>query len=167
MDALTGLPTYHDLATVFADLQAEEGTVRGLSAILFDVDGLIWVNDQQGYDEGNALLARLAKWLESRFTAGSCVRVGGDEFLVLLPKTTLEDAALSAREVLDEWERLRIPYARRDKPRDFLALNAVVLTAHPGMASEIGRLRDEWAMAIYGAKCLQKRDCSVVAVRGG
>ncbi len=163
MDQLTGLPTHLDLPAAVAELR---GSVASLTAVVFDIDRFIWINDQHGHLEGDALLVRVARWLESRCgqPRGRLFRVSGDEFLVLLPNGSLEEAAGLARDVLSDFEGLRIPYWRRDDPRDFLALNAVVFTAWPGFENEIVRLRDEWAEAIYDAKRAQERTYSVVAV---
>ena len=165
MDALTGLPTHLDLPGALAELLGQD-SVASFAAIVFDIDGMIWINDERGHIEGDAVLVRVARWIESRCAQhrGTSFRVSGDEFLVLLPQTSLEDAAGLTQDILSEFERLRIPYARRNDPRDFLALNAAVFTPHPGFEKEIGRLRNEWAGAIYDAKCAQGRAYSVVAV---
>jgi diguanylate cyclase (GGDEF)-like protein len=165
MDPLTRLPTHLDLPGALAELRGG-GSIASLSAIVFDIDGFIWVNDQYGHLEGDALLVRVAHWLESRCGQhqGRSFRVAGEEFLVLLPNRSLEEAASLARDVLSDFEGLRIPYWRRDDRRDILNLNAAVFTAWPGFENEIGRLRDEWAEAIYDAKRAQGRTYSVVAV---
>lgn len=163
MDPLTRLPTHLDLPGALAELR-ERGSAASLTAVVFDIDGLIWVNDQRGHLEGDAVLVRVARWLETYCGPGRLFRVSGDEFLVLLPNGSLEEVAGLSRDVLSDFEGLRIPYWRRDDPRDFLALNAVVFTAWPGFENEIGRLRDEWAEAIYDAKRAQGKAYSVVAV---
>jgi diguanylate cyclase (GGDEF)-like protein len=163
VDPLTGLPTHLDLPGAVTELR-ERGSAALLTAIVFDIDGLIWVNDQRGHLEGDAVLVRVARWLEPRCGPGRLFRVAGDEFLVLLPDGSLEEAAGLARDVLSDFEGLRIPYWRRGDPRDFLALNAVVFTTWPGFENEIGRLRDDWAEAIYEAKRAQGIAYSVVAV---
>src|SRR5207244_4585508 len=94
-----------------------------------------------GHVEGDATIARVAGWLEQaaekRGTAA--FRIGGDEFLFLLPGISPQDAAGIAGEIVSECEILRIPYPPRPDDmkrffdnsydsRDFLALNAVALT---------------------------------------
>lgn len=168
MDQLTGLPTHLDLPAAVAELR-ERGSAASLTVVVFDIDRFIWINDQHGHLEGDALLVRVARWLESRCgqPQGRLFRVSGDEFLVLLPNVSLEEAVDLARDVLSDFEGLRIPYWRRDDPRDFLALNAAVFRAWPGFENEIVRLRNEWAEAIYDAKRAQGRDYSVAAVMTG
>ena len=65
MDELTGLPTHLDLPGALAELPRDDASA-GLTAILFDVDGMIWINHERGHLEGDAVLARIGRWLESR-----------------------------------------------------------------------------------------------------
>ena len=165
MDELTGLPTHRDLPEALAGLRGGAPSA-GLTAIFFDIDGLIWVNDQHGHIEGDSVLNRVGRRLDSRAQQvhGTAFRIAGDEFLFLLPEHSLEDAAALARDVVSECERLRISYAKRDDPRDFLALNAVVFVAPQGFEHQIANLRDACAQAIYDAKCAGERQYSLVAV---
>ncbi|HEV8579410.1 MAG TPA: diguanylate cyclase [Thermoanaerobaculia bacterium] len=164
MDELTGLPTHLDLPEALAELRGDDPSA-GLTAILFDVDGMIWVNDQRGHLEGDSVLARVGRWLESRArqVQGKAFRIAGDEFLLLLPGHSVDHALALAREVVFDCERLRIPYARRDDDRDFLALNAAVFAASAGFEHQIAQLRDAAAQAIYDAKLAQGQRFSVVA----
>ena len=62
-----------------------------LSIIIGDIDGFKLVNDAFGYKEGDELLKNVAKILrDSCRTEDILARWGGDEFVVLLPKTNTE-----------------------------------------------------------------------------
>ncbi len=96
LDALTGLfnERYFEraLAEELASARRED---RPLSLILFDIDDLKSVNDRFGHVFGDDLLAGVAHRV--REVAGSAdipCRIGGDEFAVVLPDSTPEDAAL-------------------------------------------------------------------------
>jgi diguanylate cyclase (GGDEF)-like protein len=69
-----------------------------LSCLMIDVDGLKLCNDALGHAAGDTLLVTLARVLEGgcRRSDVAC-RVGGDEFVVLLPHTPAAKAAVLAR----------------------------------------------------------------------
>jgi diguanylate cyclase (GGDEF)-like protein len=72
----------------------------GLMAILVDCDDFKLVNDAFGYGVGDAALVALAKSVQGAVRAGDHVaRVGGDEFLVLLPGTTVAEGMVVAEKV--------------------------------------------------------------------
>lgn len=72
-----------------------------LALLMIDVDGLKQVNDSHGHLTGDAMLRRIAERLRATLRAtDAAARVGGDEFLVLLPRTDEAGARLAA-------ERLR------------------------------------------------------------
>lgn len=57
-----------------------------LSLIAIDLNGLKTVNDEQGHAMGDSLLRRMGEVLAKAVDAPSCAaRIGGDEFMVLLP----------------------------------------------------------------------------------
>ncbi len=94
--------TYHDVLTgmynrAFMEKERQRLNVKEhlpLSVILGDVNGLKLVNDAFGHDEGDYLLTEVAKILKSCLRDTDVVaRIGGDEFLVLLPNTETHEVA--------------------------------------------------------------------------
>ncbi len=79
----------------------------GLAVMYLDVDHFKLVNDGLGHSFGDALLADIAKRLQSSLRASDTIsRIGGDEFSVLLPEiVNAEGVAGVARKVLDSLQR--------------------------------------------------------------
>jgi diguanylate cyclase (GGDEF)-like protein len=69
-----------------------------LSVIAMDMNGLKAVNDEHGHAAGDAMLRRVGEVLAKAVDAPACAaRIGGDEFMVLLPATD-ERGALAVQE---------------------------------------------------------------------
>ena len=69
-----------------------------LSVIAIDMNGLKAVNDEHGHAAGDAMLRRIGEVLAKAVDAPACAaRIGGDEFMVLLPATD-ERGALAMQE---------------------------------------------------------------------
>ncbi|MGD6802036.1 histidine kinase N-terminal 7TM domain-containing diguanylate cyclase [Rossellomorea aquimaris] len=80
-------------------------SVSGASLILFDIDHFKQVNDTYGHEAGDLVLSQVAREAKSHLRADDLLgRYGGEEFIILLPETTPEDAFLIAN-------RLRISIA--------------------------------------------------------
>jgi diguanylate cyclase (GGDEF)-like protein/PAS domain S-box-containing protein len=64
-----------------------------LSIVMLDVNGLKVINDTFGHSEGDRLLQHLSQVLTSVSRQGDILaRIGGDEFAILLPSTSIEEA---------------------------------------------------------------------------
>ena len=106
-DALTGLSNrrvFEDRIYPLMDSALRHGYPLSLASM--DLDRFKQINDTRGHAEGDAALKRVAKALE-RLVRGCdlLVRMGGDEFMLILPDTTLRDAqklALRLREAVYE-----------------------------------------------------------------
>jgi diguanylate cyclase (GGDEF)-like protein len=98
LDSLTGLHNrrlfYEFLGREIARAQRYE---RFVSLIVIDLDDFKRINDRIGHLGGDAVLAEVAQRIRGvvRSTDIPC-RVGGDEFAVILPESSREDAELLA-----------------------------------------------------------------------
>ncbi|GHE89267.1 sensor domain-containing diguanylate cyclase [Thalassotalea profundi] len=100
-DTLTGLPnrrTFQGQLEHFMSLKARHQ--QALSLVFFDVDDFKRINDEQGHDVGDEVLVNIAKTLKSTIRHTDYVaRWGGEEFIILLIDSQLEDATLIAEQL--------------------------------------------------------------------
>lgn len=76
-----------------------------LSLIIGDINGLKLINDAFGHGEGDKLLISIAKILQLCARENDVlVRTGGDEFVMLLPKTTYTETGILAEEIKNACE---------------------------------------------------------------
>jgi diguanylate cyclase (GGDEF)-like protein len=80
-----------------------------LSLAMIDVDKLKSINDRHGHLVGSEVLRAIGDVLRVHArTTDLAVRYGGDEFVVLLPETTLAEASVFAERVRGEVARLAV-----------------------------------------------------------
>jgi diguanylate cyclase (GGDEF)-like protein/PAS domain S-box-containing protein len=100
-DGLTGLFNrryFFELAT--RDFNASIRYHRPLAIILFDVDGFKRANDTFGHAMGDKILAQIAQSAASQVRdVDVLARYGGDEFILLLPQTGIQQAFLVAERI--------------------------------------------------------------------
>ena len=104
MDPLTGLPNrrllYDRLALAHAACQRHG---NALGVCMMDLDGFKQINDAYGHEAGDHLLASVARRLGCMLRASDTLaRVGGDEFVLLLPELHDEEECMAiARRFVD------------------------------------------------------------------
>ena len=84
------------------DAELARCAASGLQAalLLLDLDGFKDINDAHGHNSGDELLRQTADTIRGRLRHDDLLaRVGGDEFVVLLPHTDLEQAGLVAEDL--------------------------------------------------------------------
>lgn len=103
-DALTGLKTRRFfLEALSQEWKRASRSGRPFSVVLVDLDKFKEVNDTQGHLEGDLVLARVGRLLEQKCRHSNVVaRYGGDEFVILMPETGVEQA-LTLSERLRLW----------------------------------------------------------------
>ena len=92
-DPLTGLLNRRVMDdTLKKEFRQAKCYITPLSLIFLDIDDLKIVNDRYGHDIGDDLLKYVATHLEDLSRESDIVaRVGGDEFIIILPNTTTEE----------------------------------------------------------------------------
>lgn len=136
-----------------AALSGRHGTEWSL--VLCDLDHFKQINDSHGHVVGDHILARTAEQLERSIrTSDTVYRFGGEEFAILLPHTSLEEAREVADRARDAISRIRVDGG--DEP--------VGVTASCGVAVHLADENPEqWLIradeALYRAKA-QGRNCT-------
>jgi diguanylate cyclase (GGDEF)-like protein len=148
-DPLTGVANRYIL-TDRMDRLSENPTRRGQALMMLDLDGFKDINDTYGHPVGDQVLAEVAKRLVNVIPDRAVlVRLGGDEFGVLLEDTPVHESRRVAESTV---ESLRSPLSVAGRELFLSASMGLVVTeagAHPPPASEGLRDVDQ---ALYAAK---------------
>jgi two-component system, cell cycle response regulator len=122
---------------------------RPLAVIMCDLDHFKLINDSLGHGAGDLVLEEFGQRVKSNLrTTDLAGRIGGEEFLLILPETDMDGALLLA-------ERLRA--ATGETPFD-LAPDSLRVTCSLGVAQRVPEDRDGGALlaradgALYAAK---------------
>jgi diguanylate cyclase (GGDEF)-like protein/PAS domain S-box-containing protein len=102
-DPLTGLPNralFNDrLSSAIATAQRQD---TPLSLLMLDLDGFKAVNDTRGHHAGDLVLVEIASRLSGTLReSDTAARIGGDEFVLMLPATPLLGAIETSRALVD------------------------------------------------------------------
>lgn len=90
-DTLTGL---YNRAYYYEFLKTHNVYRENCYIVMMDVNDLKLCNDTMGHDWGDELLINSSKIIKDAFPIGECIRMGGDEFCVLLPESSEAECKL-------------------------------------------------------------------------
>ncbi len=94
-DPLTGLGNRRKLREFFTELSDDSTTF-----LMIDIDHFKHINDQYGHDSGDMVLERLGKMLKVAVrSTDMAARLGGEEFCIVLPETTLSQGEQLAEKI--------------------------------------------------------------------
>ena len=125
-----------------------------------DIDHFKKINDWYGHDAGDAVLFSLAALLRQLCRPDDIVsRFGGEEFILLLPLTTLADAARTAERIRETVSTTTFPFAG-------------TVTISAGVAYRGEQASDREALlrradeALYGAKAAGRNTVMIAGAEG-
>lgn len=149
-DPLTGLPNrelFNDRLQTALTRARREQTL--LSLLYIDLDKFKQVNDAFGHAAGDLLLREVGERLQQCVRESDTVgRIGGDEFVVLLPSIEqLEDASLVAEKIR---VALNVPFELDGQP--VTISSSIGIAVHPKQSDEKQPLIQQADRAMYGAK---------------
>lgn len=152
-DALTGCLNYRGFREVAASLwQDARASGRPLSALALDIDYFKAYNDRYGHPHGDAALKRFAGAVRSALyhREDVVVRPGGEEFIVFLPDTTLEQAHGVGERIVASVRNADI--AHGGSPLGVLTVSVGVASIQPGDGDDPEIMLGRADAALYRAK---------------
>src|SRR5204862_1211909 len=110
LDGLTGMLNRRSLTTRVVELEQQALlTRRPIGVVLADVDRFKTVNDEHGHRVGDAVLVDVAYTLRKELRAFDLAyRLGGEEFLILLPGSGLAQSAELAEQLRSSISQSRV-----------------------------------------------------------
>lgn len=97
-DGLTGVGNRTAFQERLAELEKEKQQLPGIAIIMFDVNDLKLINDNQGHQKGDDLLVCSSEIIRTAMESveGACYRIGGDEFAGVLCSEDVTDRCENA-----------------------------------------------------------------------
>jgi diguanylate cyclase (GGDEF)-like protein len=134
-DALTGLHNYRYFKeTLLYEVERSRRYNTALSLLFLDIDNFKHINDTLGHLHGDAILRKVSGILKDGIRLADLLcRYGGDEFVLLMSQTPLEQAMLLAERL----RRLIAQSALHEGGRGFgVTVSIGVASLQPGMSME-------------------------------
>ncbi len=137
------------------------GRKRQSIAVLFlDLDHFKRFNDTFGHDAGDMVLQSLADLFRNFFrTSDICCRYGGEEFAIILPESTSQDAAIRADALRSEVRGLCLHYKKQPLGQLTVSVGVAAFPEHGSTAEELLKIADQ---CLYESKA-RGRDVVTVA----
>ncbi|MCP1167266.1 diguanylate cyclase [Limimaricola litoreus] len=150
-DPLTGLYNRRHLTeTLRRQLDRAHREDRPLSILSIDVDHFKRFNDTHGHDAGDMVLRAVGSVLEQLCDGDeTACRMGGEEFMLLLPDLSLQAAALRAEALRSAIERITVRYGEKNLPRITVSIGVAVHPEDGTMPQQLMKAADD---ALYDAK---------------
>ncbi|MDD5089330.1 MAG: diguanylate cyclase [Candidatus Wallbacteria bacterium] len=158
-DGLTGLFIYR-----YFQIRLEEELIRSrryedpLALMMIDVDFFKKFNDQYGHQQGDIVLRETAQLIQMTVRSIDVVcRYGGEEFVVILPNTTSEQALILAERLRHKVEEYPFP----GQENNLKVTISIGLAEFPRMASDKGEFINRADIALYESKKQGRNRCTV------
>jgi diguanylate cyclase (GGDEF)-like protein len=152
-DPLTGISNRRqfeeDLDRIWHECLTDQ---RPLGMLIIDIDHFKLYNDRQGHPAGDACLKQVAALISqvSQADKGLAARLGGEEFGVLLPSGSLEDAWRLAERIRAEVSQAGMPHDHAPSRHVTVSVGVASLVPQPGV--DLISLFATADKALYAAK---------------
>jgi diguanylate cyclase (GGDEF)-like protein/PAS domain S-box-containing protein len=141
------------------ELQLASRKKQSIAVLFLDLDHFKRFNDTFGHHAGDMVLQSLADLFRSFFrTTDICCRYGGEEFAIVLPESSSQDAVIRADALRSEVKNLRLQYKEESLGPLALSAGVAAFPEHGSSSKELLRIADQ---CLYEAKA-RGRDNVVV-----
>ena len=150
-DPLTGLYNRRHFGRVIEQLFAEAyRSERDLACVMIDMDGFKQLNDGHGHQVGDQLLMSAGKCIRGNLRAMDiAARYGGDEFVLLIPSASVEQASIVADRIRHDFKQASSQILNQALPVSMSVGIATIVANRPSGADQLVALADK---ALYRAK---------------
>lgn len=150
-DPLTGLYNRRHFGQVLEQLFSEAVRYTSdLSCVMIDLDGYKQLNDTHGHQLGDQILVVAGKVIASNLRKMDvAARYGGDEFILLLPRTGMDDAICVAQRIREEFGLTSGALLRRNQGVGMSIGVSSMMNDHPPSTDQLVSTADA---ALYRAK---------------
>ena len=143
------------------ELQLASRKKQSLAVLFLDLDHFKRFNDAFGHDAGDMVLQSLAELFTNFFRATDlCCRYGGEEFAVILPESSAQDAVVRADALRAQVKNLRLQYKKQTLGPLTLSAGVAAFPEHASSSEELLKIADQ---CLYQSKS-RGRDVVTVAV---
>jgi diguanylate cyclase (GGDEF)-like protein len=150
-DPLTGLYNrrYMEESIQHEILRAARQQTR-IGIVMIDIDHFKQINDTYGHDAGDEFLIKLAAFFKLKLRGSDFIfRYGGEEFLLVLPESSVEDTYKYVESLRKEIKNMKVNFRGQLLPSITLSFGIAAYPDHGLDAIELIRIADK---ALYIAK---------------
>jgi diguanylate cyclase (GGDEF)-like protein/PAS domain S-box-containing protein len=160
-DPLTGLFNRRFMQeSLDRELHRAKRKKQSVAVVFLDLDHFKKFNDTFGHDAGDAVLREMADAFRKHFRSDDIIcRYGGEEFAVILPESSAEDAKKRTAALREGLKKLEIRYRGQVLDRVTISVGIAAFTEHGQTAEELLHIADQ---CLYQSKA-EGRDRVTVA----
>lgn len=151
-DGMTGLYNYRYFRTILVqEFKRAKRYERHITLLMMDIDSFKMYNDSYGHQRGDYVLRNVAELIRNAVRDVDLVmRYGGEEFVAVLPETTIQDALIIAERIRQSIAEF--PFANRETQPQGIISVSIGIAGFPCDADSDVDLIQHADTALYAAK---------------